>query len=112
MSKYIVEIADEEGHSFKVACSLDTLARVSGGSWRTLDKGGIRPNNGRLAVVGAQGTLTTDHLLFLEIQSDLYGIRLNDFRDFWGVNAGGTGYLAQPWALGIKPTRVTWALVE
>ncbi len=120
MSKHTIEISDESGKSFKVVVAIGYTGN-SIGNWRSLDKGFIRFNNGRAEYENA-GTdsgragyseLTVRHLFFYEnAQSQTFGLRLNDYADWLGVNDQGMGYLWQPWVLSLKPSRISWVLAD
>lgn len=108
---YIVEIGDESGKSFKVRL---TKGFGGYGAWLTLDKGYITENSGKAKIVESNGTLGF-HVRLIG-GSNAYGIQLNDFIGFTVVpicqvaNNQGTGWLAQPWALGIRYGRISWAI--
>ena len=108
MSKHIFEIGDSDGHSFKISIELP-FNRTSKGSWRTLDKGLIRYNSGKTIPTSGYGGSDDDILL---VSSEgTWGLKLDDYQDFWGLNDEGTGEVLQRWALQIKPGKISWALV-
>jgi hypothetical protein len=107
----IVEIGDEGGKSLKVWLSAAaTDIPVQTQSWRTIDKGFIRFNNGTAEYVKSNGTLYTYHLQLVSGEQT-WGIRLNDFKGFWSVNDSGTGFIHQQWVTGLKPGRISWVVV-
>ncbi len=112
MSKHTIEISDEDNKSFKIILSIGYSGN-SIGSWRSLDKGFIKFNGGRVRYLTSEGTQTTNHvMLFEDPQSEFSGLRLNDYSDWLGVNDQGMGYLWQTWAIGLKPSRISWILVD
>jgi hypothetical protein len=106
---YVVAITDGEDKTFTVSIRFAGYSHTSG-TWRALSLGAIRHNSGILGVEKSIGTLTAFHLQLVAKGS--WGIRLNDFEDFWSVNDDGVGLLIQPWVLGLQPGRIAWSLVE
>ena len=41
-----------------------------------------------------------------------WGIKLEYFEDFWGLNDEGKGEVLQDWVLGLDPGRISWAVVD
>ncbi|MBX7175010.1 MAG: hypothetical protein K1X72_28795 [Pyrinomonadaceae bacterium] len=116
MSKHIVSISDEDGKAFKITVSIGFLGS-SIGSWHSLEVGRIRYTQGKVLYMdeteGFFGSFLSRHiLLFDSPQSQNYGMRLNDYYGFAGVNDQGMGYLYQPWVLDFKPYRISWALMD
>jgi hypothetical protein len=81
------------------------------GKWRTLSQGVIKYNMGFTTSESSAGTLTTYHLLLCNFDSK-WGIRLNDFGDFWGANDGGDGILVEPWSVAFQDDVIRWEVVK
>ena len=106
---YNIKIKDNNGNSFTVSVSIEWMGKAVG-TWRTIDKGWICHDSGDATWGKSTGTLTSKHLYF-HGPTGKYGLRLNDFMDFWGYNEEGEGHLSQPWVLGAAYGRISWALV-
>ena len=109
MGKHIVEIGNSDGQS--LIMSLVVSGDPEECSWQTLNKGCISHNRGYIKKTSSDGTLTTRHILLFSSKNK-WGIRLNDFEDFWGANDKGDGILVQPWELTFKSGVISWELVE
>lgn len=111
MADHIIEIGDENGKSFRIRL---TKGFTDPGTWQSLDKGFITENSGKAKLADSTGTFGS-HLRLLG-GNCTYGIQLNDFTRSLGfligniVNSQGTGWLAQPWALGIRYGRISWVV--
>ena len=111
MSKHTIQISNEDGQSFQIIVSIGYTGN-SIGNWRSLEKGYIRYAQGR-AEYGNTKEPTVRHVwLYESMQSDISGLRLNDYANWLGVNDEGMGYLWQPWVLNFKPYRISWVLVD
>ena len=108
MSKHIFEIGDSDGNSFRISIEIPFL-RFSNGSWRTLDKGYIRYNSG--PTNPTEGFAGDDDDLLLVSKEGTWGLRLDDYQDFWGVNEQGSGELLQGWSLNMKPGTISWTKI-
>lgn len=105
---FIVEIGDEAGNSCRFAITTKGMFDIGG--WRTLDKGYITQNSGSAVHADSNGTLGC-HLQLVG-GANTYGIQLNDWTYFAGLNNGnGTGYLQGAWALGLRKGRISWAIL-
>jgi hypothetical protein len=112
MANYVVEIGDDEGHSFKVSVDLvTTLTGNSTGSWRSLDKGFIRYNSGAAKNQTADGGGLSDRDVVLLNRDGTWGVRFNFFHDWVGANDQGNGTILQPWILNFKAGPISWVLV-
>ena len=109
MSTHTVEIGDGNGKSFKISVAMDFRYR-NGGTWRTLDKGFIRFNSGQVESVDVTGWGGTVHIRLVSSEGS-WGIQLDNYQDFWGVNDDGTGSVSQAWVLGLAPGRISWVIV-
>jgi hypothetical protein len=109
MAKYVVEIGDEGGKSFKVEINLGFMRRTKG-DWKTLDKGFIRFNSGGAERNESVGELSGAHL-FLLTNDNTWGIRLNDWDNFFKTNNHGTGWAEHSWVLGLRNGRISWTIV-
>jgi len=81
-----------------------------GGSWRSLTKGMIRHNSGPVEQV------RNDFFGAIDLRIDAgnaYGITLQAFIGGWSgtLNDEGTGTVAQPWVIGLKPGAMEWSIV-
>ena len=111
MSKHTIQISDEDSKTFQIVVSIGYTGN-SIGNWRSIEKGCIRYTQGRVEYKNAK-ELTVRHVYLYESpQSDITGLRLNDYCDWTGVNDEGMGYLWQPWVLDFKPYRISWVLVD
>ncbi len=106
MSK-VIRIENRKGQSFNIMIEPNPLR----GKWRTLSQGVIKYNMGFTTSESSAGTLTTYHLLLCNFDNT-WGIRLNDFGDFWGDNDGGDGVLLETWADGFKEDVIHWEFVN
>ena len=114
MSRHTVEIGDSDGNTFQITVNIGYSGVHTEGSWRAIDKGWIRYNSGLAKKDQTDGTLTGADLYLYgpDGVGAGWGIRLNEWDDYGGVNDQGTGVLVQAWVVGAKPGRITWALVE
>ncbi len=119
MSKRTIQISDEDGKSFQVVISIGYIAG-SIETWRSLENGFIRYKQGKVdySNAGADYTKknysqpTVRHVwLYESPQSNVTGLRLNDYVHWSGFNDQGMGYLWQPWVLDFKPYRISWCWV-
>lgn len=106
MSK-VIRIENSIKQAFNILIEPNPLR----GKWRTLTQGVIKHNLGYTTSRGSAGTLTTYHLLLCNY-NDQWGIRLNDFGDFWGDNDAGEGVLLESWADGFKDDVIRWEYVK
>ncbi len=104
--RHTVEIADTDGKTIKIALAVDNIG--DGGSWRTIDKGGIRHNSGSLHQYWTSWSPITHVRL---VAGGAAGIELRDFISWGTVNDEGEGTLAQPWVLSLKPGAIEWSIV-
>ncbi|HRH40326.1 MAG TPA: hypothetical protein PKY82_01685 [Pyrinomonadaceae bacterium] len=122
MSKHTIQISDDSGQSFQMVVSIGFTGN-SIGNWRSLEKGYIRSTQGRTEYRNSAADYTHDgntisqptvlHLLIFDnMQSEYYGMRLNDYKDMLGVNDQGMGYVWQPFVVNLKPYRISWVLVD
>ena len=95
MSKHTIEISDKSGNVVAIGYGDNSI-----GNWRSLNKGFIRFNKGQYENAGADNGRdvysepTVRHLLFYEnSQSQSFGLRLDDYADWLGVNDQSIGYL-------------------
>ena len=103
-----IENTSSQSFTLKLNVSFDIQ---EDGNWKTEQEGNIRFNNGWSFRKKSEGTLTTCHIA-LYSSEDTWGIRLNDFIDFWGPNKKGDGLLLQPWAISFQPGLIYWKLIE
>ncbi len=123
--KYVVEIGDAKGKSFKILIEAESSNVIGGrsGYWRTLDKGFIRYNSGSWY----EGVTFSDgpprSTITLEGEPRPQGEKSNpilELRYFliaagrWGddTHKGGTGYIDQKAVLTIESGDISWSLVE
>ena len=106
----LVEIGDSAGKSFRMYVEV-TMMGSGTGWWQALDKGYIRFNSGYNRQEESIGTLCTTHAVLFS-EEGTWGIRLNDFKGFWGPNKEGNGLLLSPWAITIKPDVISWILID
>jgi hypothetical protein len=120
MSKRTIQISDEEGKSFQVVISIGYIAG-SIGTWRSLENGCIRYTQGKVKYTNAGQDYTKANYsqptvrhawLYESPQSNITGLRLNDYVEWSGFNDQGMGYLWQPWVLDFKPYRISWVVVD
>lgn len=106
--RYIVEIGDDRGNS----CKLSIVVPLTSprGSWRSIDKGYICVNSG--ATVEVFPEFFGDSNVFLLNTAGVWGIRLDKFGGYTGVNDEGSGEVVQPWVLSLTPGTISWSLVE
>lgn len=88
-----------------------TNSRLPMGLWRTVDKGFIRYNNGKILVKNAGKDLTTHEIYMVNLTGE-WGINLWDYEDATGVNDAGQGSVVQPWAISIGVGGVSWTLLD
>ncbi len=110
MPSYSVDIDNTFGQSFRISLEISFNVNAAG-KWKTWHNGYIRHDSGWIYHEPSSGTLTTFHLL-LHNSEDTWGIRLNDFTDFWGANDEGDGLLLQNWSLSFKPGVIYWKVIE
>lgn len=112
MANYLIEIGDSGGNTLYVALSVPAKSLLmptgNAGYWRALDKGLIKPTDGALWWEEAKGTATGKHINLLS--KGFWGIKLFDFKDFFGVNSDGSGVVIQPWVIQFVPGRITWSI--
>jgi hypothetical protein len=112
MPNYLIQIDDSANNSFFISMSIParSWAVPSGnaGSWRVTERGFIKHVGGAMWWEEAKGTATGKHLNLLH--KGYWGLKLFEFKDFWGVSSNGSGVLLQSWVLQCEPGRVTWLL--
>lgn len=119
MGKHTIQISDDDGKTFKIVVSIG-LGGSSMGNWRSLDYGRIRYTQGRAEHQNCSDDVITfslsgylnDMVLFDSPQSQKYGLRLNEYSNIFGIKDQGMGYVWQPWVLDLKPSRISWVLID
>lgn len=107
--RHTVEIADSQGKTMQLSVYVNEIG--SGGSWRAIEKGMIRYNSGPVRQV-AQGYFDPDTDLELMVSDGrTHGIKLIEFISWDTVNDQGTGYVVQPWVIGLTPGNIDWSIV-
>ena len=103
------EIGDGNSKSFKLLIETGTT-KFSAQYWRSIDKGFIRFNSGKLLLKSQSkwGFLPDDFDAFLLSKDGTWGIRLNLIQGTWLLNDQGKGKLVQPWAVNTKPGTISW----
>jgi hypothetical protein len=118
MIRCLVNIANTFDQSFRIHLEIpidsleESLGNYGKGSWKTIQYGDIRFPSGWSEGQRSSGTLTTLHIKLCSKEENTWGIRLNDFRDFWGPNKNGDGLILQPWCVSFKPGLINWTLIE
>jgi hypothetical protein len=108
--RHTVEIADTDGNTMQLSIAVDNFFG-HGGSWRSLTKGMIKHNSGFIREV-APGSFGIDHTEEIWVAGEnVWGIKLDTFMSWDTVNDQGTGTLAQPWHVGLKPGAIEWSIV-
>jgi outer membrane phospholipase A len=112
MPSYNIEITDEFYKSFKINITLPLL-RIdpTGGTWRALETGFIKENQGTTQREKSKSGWNSTHLLIVSPENE-WGIKLNDWDNYISVNDEGTGFIQQPWVTGLRPGRISWAIVS
>lgn len=110
MFKCLVDINNTFDQSFRINLEVE-FDNCEKGRWKTLEEGYIRFPSGWSERRKSAGTLATWHIVLCSYQENTWGIRLNDFMDFWGPNKEGDGLLLQPWSLLFKPELIAWKAI-
>ena len=141
MRNHTIEIGDRRGHSFKIHISTPstggeliggikgdwdtwTLQSTGGprsplranmmpGDWRTIDKGFIRYNSGRVLRSTTHDGSIMNIDIYLANLDGTWGMKLFEYESkFGGANDEGEGFVIQPWVMGIDEGRISWSLVD
>ena len=104
--RHTVKIIDSKDRYIKLSVAVDNFGK--GGSWQSMDKGGIRYVSGPVKqfkpfIVG------TDWDVFL-FADGYWGIKLSTFLTHCTANYDGTGWLFQRWVLGLTPGAIYWQM--
>ena len=84
----------------------------SGGRWRTLSSGILWRNRGYTSPWYSVGDAFTYNLNLCDFEEHSWGLRLNEFGDFWGENDAGNGLLNDGGAVGIQSGVIRWEVVK
>lgn len=119
MGQYTVQISDMDGNACNIRLSLPVFKQFSSSensTWRVLDEGLLKYRSGGLKITGSAGggfgKAQTGNLRMFVVEKYGAGVFLYDFLDEWSLaNDSGSGFLAQPWAISMKPGAIGWVLV-
>jgi hypothetical protein len=111
MFKCLVDINNTYDQSFQIYLEVE-FDNYDKGRWKTLQEGYIRFPSGWSERSKSAWTVATWHIKLCSKEENTWGIRLNDFIDFWGPNKKGDGLLLQPWCVSFKPELIYWTLIE
>lgn len=109
----VIEITDEFAKSFRVMVSTGFCGGTRG-DWKAIDMGFIRYNSGYVANLSSKNsTLVHDirHVCLFAGGGLSSALTLNEFETFFGVNAGGTGYVFHDWVIGLRAGLISWSRV-
>lgn len=125
MRNHTVEIADKTGQVFRLRISTPSNGtKIWGGftgtdpnplgSWRSLDKGFIRHQHGKIYFRRTYNSedLTTQDLHLSDSNEKHRGIEFFEYEDWTGVNSVGTGIVYQPWVLSLVVGKFSWAIID
>ena len=114
MRHNLVQIEDKNGRKFHIEVWTPSL--TAGwklrsdeyvGSWRVINKGFIRVNEGDAYRLLREDRFKPGDLL-LRDSSSKWGIVLYYYDNTYRTNDIGTGEVLQPWVLGIEPGMIRW----
>lgn len=111
MFKCLVEINNTANQSFRINLVVP-FDNYDKGSWKISEEGYIRFPSGWSERQKSSGTLATWHIKLCSKEENTWGIRLNDFMDFWGPNKDGDGLLLEPWRLSFTSGLINWKLIS
>jgi hypothetical protein len=128
-SKYVIELEDTKGKSFKIEISIPIMPKIGPhrGTWRSLEQGFLRFDNGGTHFVrGVLGYTPlqsvpvdlrdmdkeADLLFFPHGNDSKFGLALERVHNWVGVNDMGVGKVPQDWVLAFEPGWLKWTVVK
>src|SRR5215207_6069688 len=109
----LIEITDEFGKSFRVRVSTG-FRNATRGDWQAVDIGFIRYNAGYVKNSHSSSSTFFKELRNVSLFAEGYpssGLTLNDFETFFGVEAGGTGYVFHDFVGVIRAGQISWSRI-
>ena len=111
MFRCLVEINNSFNQSFLITLNVP-FDNHEQGSWKIWSEGYIRFPSGWSERQKSEGTVSTWHIKLCSKEENTWGIRLNDFTDFWGPNKEGDGLSLEPWTLSFTPGLINWKVIQ